>query len=82
MMLNSHYTGDEFYPPILDAETQEAVEAERQKRSRGLGRDDRPSRHKLAAPPATKFRMEKAERHVADPFGEAEYLYSLIGKES
>ena len=82
MMLNRHYTGDEFYPPILDAETQAAIKAERQKRSRGLGRDDKPSRHKSAAPPATKFRMGKAERHIADPFEEAEYLYSLIGKGS
>lgn len=82
MMLNRHYTGDEFYPQILDVETQAEVEAERQKRSRGLGRDDKPSRHKPAALPATKFRMENSERCIADPYEEAEYLYDLIGKEN
>ena len=82
LMLNPHYAGDDFYPPILDAKTQEAIEKERQKRSRALGRDKRPRRHKPAAPVQTKFRMKEAEEHFSDPFEEAAYLYSLIGKET
>lgn len=81
MMLNKHYPGDEFYPAILTPETQRAVEEERGRRSDFLGRDEKPSTHREADPPATKFRMDESQEHFRDPFLQAAYLYSLIRKE-
>lgn len=80
MMLNRYYVGDDFYPAILTPEIQEAVEQERQRRSALLGRDEKPSVHKVAAAPETRFRMGKAAEHFPDPLMQAAYLYSLIEK--
>ena len=81
MMLNRYYVGDDFYPAILTPEIQQAVEQERQRRSALLGRDEKPSAHRAAAIPETKFRMGKVEEHYPDPYRQAEYIYSLIRKE-
>ena len=81
MMLNKHYLGDDFYPAILDADLQDRVRAERQKRSTQYGRDQKQPLHKPAAPAGMRFRMRKADQHFDDPYAQAAYLYSLIEKE-
>ena len=78
MMLNRHYAGDDFYPAILAPDLQEKIRAERQRRSAYYGRDTKPPSHKPADPAATRFQMMEADQHLADPYAQAEYLYSLI----
>lgn len=77
MMANHHYLGDDFYPAIIDKETFDKAEAEKQRRAEALGRlnrkKDKPSQ---AAP--TYFRFEKPEKNYDDPSLQAQYLYSLI----
>ena len=39
LLQNPHYLGDDFYPAIIDRETFDAFEVERQRREEALGRD-------------------------------------------
>lgn len=81
MMLNSHYLGDDFYPAIIDKETFDAFEVERQRREIALGRNNRDSRPVKTITPLTSFRLGKAARSFPDPYRQAEYVYSLIESE-
>ena len=75
---NRHYLGDEFYPAIIDKEMFDAAEQERRRRSTLLGRDHRKKTFsdKIIIP--KEFTMGKAQKRIAEPFAQAEYLYSLI----
>jgi hypothetical protein len=41
MMANRHYLGDDFYPAIIDKDTFDKAEAEKQRRAEALGRLNR-----------------------------------------
>ena len=81
MMQNPHYLGDEFYPAIIDRETYDAFEEERQRREKALGRDNLERKTVEAGPAPTAFRIKQAEQTFADPYRQAEYMYSLIESE-
>ena len=78
LLQNRHYLGDEFYPAIIDRKMFDAAERERRRRSTLLGRDHRKKTFsdKIIIP--KEFTMGKAQKRIADPFAQAEYLYSLI----
>ena len=78
LLQNRHYLGDEFYPAIIDKEMFDAAEQERRRRSTLLGRDHRKKTFsdKIIIP--KEFTMGKAQKRIAEPFAQAEYLYSLI----
>jgi hypothetical protein len=80
MLRNTRYLGDEFYPAIIDPDTFEAAEAERIRRAEKLGRIRKPEQEKEAVYP-TAFRMKEGTEEFDDPFGRAEYSYSLIETE-
>ena len=60
-MANRHYLGDDFYPAIIDSETFDKAEAEKQHRAEALGRLDR-KKEKPAQIIPTNFRFEKPEK--------------------
>ena len=75
---NRHYLGDEFYPAIIDREMIDAAKREQRRRSTRLGRDNlkKTFSDKIIIP--KEFAMEKAQKRIAEPFAQAEYLYSFI----
>lgn len=81
MMKNPHLLGDDFYPAIIDQETYDAFEAERQRREKALGRNNRKKKTVEARPAPTVFRMGKPVAMSSDSYKQAEYLYSLIESE-
>ena len=80
IMQNPHLLGDDFYPAIIDRETFDAFEVERQRREEALGRDKREKKTVEAGPAPTSFWMRPATQTFSDPYQQAEYLYSLIEK--
>ena len=78
LLQNRHYLGDEFYPAIIDSEMFDAAEQERRRRSTRLGRDNLKRTFSDEIRIQNEFTMGKAEKWIADPFAQAEYLYSLI----
>lgn len=81
MVQNPHYLGDEFYPAIIDRETYDAFEVERQRREKALGRDNRERKMVEAGHAPTAFTMRPAEQTFTDPYRQVEYIYSLIERE-
>ena len=81
VMHNRRYLGDGFYPAIIDRETFDAFEEERQRRELALGRDGREKKKPRATSAPTAFRMKEAKQAFSDPYRQAEYLYSLIESE-
>lgn len=81
MMQNRHYLGDEYYDAIIDRDTFEKAEAERQKRALALGRIFEEKEPDLPKLPAT-FSIGSAMKKYDDPFKQAEYAYSLIESEA
>ncbi|HPD88415.1 MAG TPA: recombinase [Oscillospiraceae bacterium] len=80
MLRNTRYLGDEFYPPIIDKDTFNTAEAERIMRAERLGRTKKFKQEKEVVYP-TIFRMKEGTEELDDPFGQAEYAYSLIEME-
>ncbi len=80
MLRNTRYLGDEYYPAIIDPDTFEAAEAERIKRAEKLGRIRKPKEEKQVVY-TSAFRMNEGTQEFDDPFGQAEYAYSLIESE-
>ena len=77
MMRDRRYLGTGFFPAIIDDETFNAVEVERQRREKALGRTKR-KRRTSDAVIHTEFSFTKPEMKYTDPFQQAEYAYSLI----
>ena len=77
MLRNARYLGDEFYPPIIDKDTFNTAEAERIMRAERLGRTRKSKQEKKVIYP-TVFRICEGTEELDDPFGQAEYAYSLI----
>jgi hypothetical protein len=80
MLRNTRYLGDEFYPSIIDKDTFNTAEAERIMRAERLGRTKKSKQVKEVVYPTT-FRMKEGTEEFDDPFGQAEYAYSLIEME-
>ena len=78
MLRNVHYLGDEFYPAIIDRDTFDAFEAELQRRAEVLGRNNKKKTSSEEKVPFTNFRMARQKLTFCDPYGWAEYVYSLI----
>lgn len=81
MMANRHYLGDGFYPTLIDSETFDKAEAEKQRRAEALGRLNRKKEKPIQATP-TNFHFEKPEKNYKDPAMQAQYLYGLIETEA
>jgi len=80
ILKNSHYTGDEYYPAIIDPDIFEAAQKERVRRALALGRIHEPKDDKVAIYPTT-FHFIEGTQFYDDPFAHAEYAYSLIKSE-
>jgi hypothetical protein len=80
MLQNKHYLGDEFYPPIVDAETFEKASVEKQRRAEMLGRIREP-KDMPETDYAVKFKVKPQVQKYDNPFKQAEYAYSLIESE-
>lgn len=78
MLRNAHYLGDDFYPAIIDRDTFDAFEAELQHRAEVLGRNNKKRTSSEEKVPFTNFRMARQKLTFCDPYGWAEYVYSLI----
>jgi len=77
MLRNKKYLGDEFYPAIVDKETFEQAEIERQKRAKKLGRVYE-SKEKEKPEQEFDFTIGSIDEDYEDPFTQAEYVYGLI----
>lgn len=80
MLRNARYIGDEYYPAIIDPATFAAAETERIKRAMKLGRIKGTKEEKKVVFP-TAFLINEGTQQFDDPFGQAEYAYSLIEME-
>lgn len=78
LLHNKRYLGDDIYPRIIDDDTFNAVEAERLKREKKLGRDNIPSKEKPVPVIFAEFRTKKAAQKFTDPIAQAEYAYGRI----
>lgn len=80
MLQNARYIGDAYYPAIIGKETYAAVQVERIKRAEKLGRIREPKEENEVIYP-TIFCINEGTQEFDDPFGQAEYAYSLIETE-
>lgn len=79
IMQNRHYLGDDYYPAIIDQNTYDMALAELHKRAKALGRVYE-TKEIETEPPAMQFSIGKVLQKYQDPFKQAEYAYSLIGR--
>ncbi|MBR2684440.1 MAG: recombinase, partial [Erysipelotrichaceae bacterium] len=63
---------------IIDDDTFNAVEAERLKREKKLGRDNIPPKEKSVPVIFTDFYTKKSTQKFTDPIAQAEYAYGRI----
>lgn len=77
MLQNRYYTGDDYYPAIISYSTFETAAQERKRRAEKLGRVYEPKLADKVLPP-TSFRIKEVVEQHADPYKQAEYIYSLI----
>jgi len=82
LLQNAHYTGDDFYPAIIDRETFDETEAELIRRATALKRNERKCKERPVRTAPTKFYIKKPETNYTDPVLQAQYLYSLIETEA
>ena len=80
ILQNTRYLGDEYYPALIESDTFTAVQEERLRRSKILGRVYEPKEAEAVIFP-THFRMNESTQSLEDPFRQAEYIYSLIEME-
>src|SRR5699024_11684945 len=77
ILQNINDLGDDHYPQIIKKDTFDAVQLEREKRAKKLGRIFPKKENVPVCYPKT-FRLEKQEKKYNDPFKQAEYVYSLV----
>ncbi len=80
ILQNTRYLGDEYYPALIDSDTFAAVQGERLRRAKMLGRVYESKDVETVIFP-THFRMNESTQSLEDPFRQAEYIYSLIEME-
>ena len=75
ILADERYKGTGLYPKIVEADLFDKVAASREKRKSEKNRKaystDRPEA-------ATRFMLKEADHQYADPFRQAQYIYSLI----
>ena len=81
LLQNTHYLGDDFYPAIIDKETFDAAEAERQQRLEIMGRTYMKKADPVDRQVKKRFTMKTVMRQTQDPYEKAAYIYSLIESE-
>lgn len=81
LMRNARYTGDDFYPEIVDRTTFDAAERERLRRCSILGKKEGQSKEQAPGTAPQRFSFREGLKRFKDPFRQAEYIYSLIEKE-
>lgn len=81
LMRNARYTGDDFYPGIVDRATFDAAECERLRRCRILGKKEGQTKEKELKTAPQRFSFRQSRKICKDPFKQAEYIYSLIESE-
>lgn len=82
LMRNARYTGDDYYPEIIDRTTFDAAESERLRRCRLLGKKEGQSKEKAQKTVPQNFSFRKCLKQFRDPFRQAEYIYSLIERKA
>ena len=82
LMRNARYTGDDFYPEIIDRTTFEAAERERLRRCSVLGKMEGQSKEKAPGTAPQHFSFRQCLKQFRDPFRQAEYIYSLIERKA
>ena len=80
ILQNTRYLGDEYYPTLIESYTFAAVQEERLRRAKMLGRVYEPKAAEMVVFP-TRFFMKEQEQSLEDSFRQAEYIYSLIETE-
>ena len=80
MLKNKKYMGTDFYPAVIDKQTFEKAQEERENRAVKLGRV-REATEDLRIISPTKFHLKSQEIMFDDPFKQAEYAYSMIESE-
>ena len=81
LLKKKEYIGTDYYPAIITEETARRIEAERVRRAKALGRDNR-GRKKQPKPMIYKnFSIPRVPEKYQDPIKQAEYAYSLIQSE-
>lgn len=80
MLSDRKYLGDSYYPPIIDSELFERVQAERQRRIvlHTKRHGTKPEKKKAKS---VVFSIPDISLQFTDPFRQAEYAYSLIESE-
>ena len=78
LMRNARYTGDDFYPEIIDRTTFDAAERERLRRCSVLGKKEGQSKEQVPGTAPQHFSFRQCLKQFRDPFRQAEYIYSLI----
>ena len=78
LLHNKRYLGDDIYPRIIEDDIFNAVQAERQRREKALGRDNIPPKERPTPVIYTEFRMKKQTQKFTDPIAQAEYAYGRI----
>lgn len=81
LLMNRHYPGDDYYPAIIDKETYDRTQAERQHRAEKLGRTNRKKQPPDTRKPPASFKINAPEQTFEDARLQAQYLYSLIESE-
>lgn len=82
LMRNAHYTGDDFYPEIIDRTTFDAAERERLRRCSVLGKKEGQSKEQAPGTAPQHFSFRQCLKQFRDPFRQAEYIYSLIERKA
>ena len=78
LLSNKRYLGDGLYPQLIDETTFKAVETERLRREKALGRDNLPKKEKPVPMIFTDFHTKKSTETFTDPIAQAEYAYGRI----
>lgn len=82
LMRNARYTGDDFYPEIIDRTTFDAAERERLRRCFVLGKKEGQSKEQAPGTAPQHFSFKQCLKQFRDPFRQAEYIYSLIERKA
>lgn len=82
LMRNARYTGDDFYPEIIDRTTFDAAESERLRRCSVLGKKEGQSKEQAPGTAPQHFSFRQCLKQFRDPFRQAEYIYSLIERKA
>lgn len=76
MLKNRTYLGTDYYPRLIDDETFEKAQIQRQERTVKLGRVD--MRPKAKKKRSYRYEARKVERKFSDPYEQAQFAYSQI----